>query len=73
MSAVFYLIGSTIMFIVGYVLGNKAGWREGHQNGLFKGAEITLKEIEKTLGSGLKSTLDWETTERLLKERLSRN
>jgi len=32
-----------------------------------------LKLVEKYSNGGLKSTLDWETTQRLLKEQMSKN
>ena len=41
--------------------------------GIYEGAEETLKLVEKYSNGGLKSTLDWETTQRLLKEQISKN
>ena len=41
--------------------------------GIYEGAEETLKLVEKYSNGGLKSTLDWETTQRLLKEQMSKN
>jgi hypothetical protein len=49
------------------------GLSSGYTRGLYEGAEETLKLIEKYSNGGLKSTLDWETTQRLLKEQMSRN
>ncbi len=42
--------------------------------GFYEGAEETLKLVEKYSNtSGLKSTLDWETTQRSLKEQMGKN
>ena len=49
------------------------GLSSGYTRGLYEGAEETLKFIEKYSNGGLKSTLDWETTQRLLKEQMSKN
>ena len=67
------LISSTALFI-GYIIGKKEGLSSGYMKGIYEGAEETLKLVEKYSNtSGLKSTLDWETTQRLLKEQMSKN
>lgn len=73
MSAVFYIIGSTIMFVFGFMLGNRQGWKEGNRRGVTEGVKMTLEEIHKAETRGLRSSLDWETTQRLLDERISKN
>ena len=63
------LLISIITLLVGYVIGKKEGLSNGYTKGIYEGAEETLKLVEKYSNtSGLKSTLDWETTQRLLKE-----
>ena len=67
------LISSTALF-VGYVIGKKEGLSSGYTKGIYQGAEETLKLVEKySNNGGLKSTLDWETTQRLLNEKMSKN
>ena len=68
------LLISSITLFIGYVIGKKEGLSNGYTKGIYEGAEETLKLIEKySNNGGLKSTLDWETTHRLLKEKMSRN
>ena len=67
------LLATSIALFIGYLLGRKEGLSSGYTRGLYVGAEETLKLIEKYSNGGLKSTLDWETTQRLLKEQMSRN
>ena len=68
------LLISSITLFVGYVIGKKEGLSNGYTKGIYEGAEETLKLVEKySNSSGLKSTLDWETTQRLLKEQMSKN
>ena len=68
------LLISSITLLVGYVIGKKEGLSNGYTNVIYEGAEETLKLVEKYSNtSGLKSTLDWETTQRLLKEKMSNN
>ena len=67
------LLISSITLFVGYVIGKKEGLSNGYTKGIYEGAEETLKLVEKYSNGGLKSTLDWETTQRLLKEQMSRN
>jgi len=68
------LLISSISLFVGYVIGKKEGLSSGYTKGIYEGAEETLKLVEKYSNtSGLKSTLDWETTQRLLKEQMSKN
>ena len=49
------------------------GLSSGYTRGLYEGAEETLKLVDKYSNGRLKSTLDWETTQRLLKEQMSKN
>ena len=67
------LLATSIALFIGYFLGRKEGLSSGYTRGLYEGAEETLKLIEKYSNGRLKSTLDWETTQRLLKEQMSRN
>ena len=65
---------SSITLFIGYIIGKKEGLSSGYSKGIYEGAEETLKLIEKySNNGGLKSTLNWETTQRLLKEQLSKN
>ena len=68
------LLATSIAMFVGYIIGKKEGLSSGYTKGIYEGAEETLKLVEKYSNtSGLKSTLDWETTQRLLKEQMSKN
>ena len=68
------LLISSITLFVGYIIGKKEGLSNGYIKGIYEGAEETLKLVEKySNNGGLKSTLDWETTQRLLKEQMSKN
>ena len=68
------LLATSIAIFVGYIIGKKEGLSSGYTKGIYEGAEETLKLVEKYSNtSGLKSTLDWETTQRLLKEQMSKN
>ena len=68
------LLISSITLFVGYIIGKKEGLSSGYTKGIYEGAEETLKLVEKYSNtSGLKSTLEWETTQRLLKEKMSKN
>lgn len=68
------LLGVSIALFIGYLLGKKEGLSSGYTRGLYEGAEETLKLVDKySNNGGLRSTLDWETTQRLLKEKMSRN
>jgi hypothetical protein len=58
---------SSITLFVGYVIGKKEGLSSGYTKSIYEGAEETLKLVEKYSNDGLKSTLDWETTQRLLR------
>ena len=66
------LLFASMALFAGYLIGKKEGISIGYSNGIFHGAEETLKLVEK-YNTGLKSTLDFETTQRLLKERMSKN
>ena len=58
------LLISSITLFVGYIIGKKEGLSNGYTKGIYKGAEETLKLVEKYSNtSGFKSTLDWETTQ----------
>ena len=67
------LLATSIALFIGYLLGKKEGLSSGYTRGLYEGAEETLKLVDKYSNGGLKSTLDWETTQRLLKEQMSKN
>ena len=68
------LLGISTAFFIGYLLGKKEGLSSGYTKGIYEGAEETLKLVDKySNNGGLKSTLDWETTQRLLKEKMSKN
>ena len=68
------LLATSIAMFVGYIIGKKEGLSSGYTKGIYEGAEETLKLVEKYSNtSGLKSTLDLETTQRLLKEQMSKN
>ena len=68
------LLISSITLFVGYIIGKKEGLSNGYTKGIYEGAEETLKLAEKySNNGGHKSTLDWETTQRLLKEQTSKN
>lgn len=57
---------SSITLFIGYIIGKKQGLASGYTKGIYEGAEKTLKLVEKYSNNGeLKSTLDWETTQRL--------
>ena len=68
------LLATSLALFIGYLLGKKEGLSSGYTRGLYEGAEETLKLVEKySKSDGLKSTLDWETTQRLLNEKMSKN
>ena len=68
------LLINSITLFVGHMIGKKEGLSNGYTKGIYEGAEETLKLVEKySDNGGLKSTLDWETTQRLLKEQMSEN
>ena len=68
------LLATSIALFIGYIIGKKEGLSSGYTKGIYEGAEETLKLVEKySNNGGLKSTLDWETTQRLLKEQMSKN
>ena len=67
------LLAISIALFIGYIIGKKEGLSSGYTKGIYEGAEETLKLVEKYSNGGLKSTLDWETTQRLLKEQMNKN
>lgn len=67
------LIITNVVFFIGYFIGKQKGVVEGKKEGFVDGMNTTFKEVEKLMNSGLTSTLDWETTQRLLNEKMSRN
>lgn len=73
MDAVAYLIGTIVLFLVGFF----AGWNKGVENGKIEGhregVQDTLKEVDKLMRGGLQSTLDWESSQQMLRERLWKN
>ena len=73
MNITILLLGVSIALLIGYLVGKKEGLSSGYTKGIYDGAEETLKLVERYSNGGLKSTLDWETTQRLLKEQMSKN
>ena len=68
------LLISSITLFIGYIIGKIEGLSSGYTKGIYEGAEETLKLIEKySNNGGLKSTLDWETTQRSSKEQMGKN
>lgn len=68
------LLISSITLFIGYIIGKKEGLSSGYTKGIYEGAEETLKLIEKySNNGGLRSTLDWEIIQKLLKEQMSKN
>ena len=67
------LIITNVVFFIGYFVGKQKGVVEGKSEGFLDGMNTTFRGVEKLMNSGLKSTLDWETTQRLLKEQMSKN
>ena len=67
------LIITNVVFFIGYFVGKQKGVVEGKREGFLDGMKTTFKEVEKLMNSSLTSTLDWETTQRLLNEKMSRN
>ncbi len=67
------LLATSISLFIGYIIGKKEGLSSGYTKGVYDGSEETLKLVEKYSNGGLKSTLDWDTTQRLLKEQMSKN
>ena len=67
------LIITNVVFFIGYFVGKQKGVVEGKKEGFVDGMNTTLKEVEKLMNSDLTSTLDWETTQRLLNEKMSKN
>ena len=62
------------MIVLGYIFGYQKGLKEGNQNGVIQGVKmIYSEEIYKAENGGLSSTLDWETTQRMLNEKMSKN
>ena len=62
------LLISSITLFVGYIIGKKEGLSNGYTKGIYEGEGEILKLVEKHSNyGGLKSTLDWETTQRLLR------
>lgn len=73
MEPITYLVGSTILYFIGYYLGMKQGEKNGRSIGFNEGINVALKEIDRYMRGGLQSTLDWETAQRLLQEKMSKN
>ena len=67
------LIIVNVIYVIGYFIGEEKGRTEGMTEDFQDGIRITLNEVNKLMNGRLKSTLDWETTERLLNEKMSRN
>jgi|GEM_PF-3945092 len=73
MDAIFYLIGSTVLFIAGFYIGYSKGEENGRLNGFKDGINTTLTEIDSLMKGGLRSPLDWETAQQLMNEKMGRN
>ena len=82
------LVGISVastMFLVGFFVGQAQGVTTAsklggaktgvktYQDGLIDGAQIALELVDKHMKGGLTSVLDWETAQRLLNEKMSRN
>lgn len=61
------------MFFAGYYLGMQQGHKDGKSLGFNEGVRITLKEVDRYMKGGLESPLDWDTAQRLIREKMSRN
>ena len=73
MSAIVYLIGSTVMFFAGFYIGFQKGDENGRSSGFDEGVKATLTEMDRYMKGGLKSPLDWETAQQLMREKMSKN
>lgn len=73
MEILFILIITNTVFFIGFMIGKGKGINEGRRLGYIDGINTTLDELKKLMTGGLKSTLDWETTQRLLNEKMSKN
>ncbi|MFD2532540.1 hypothetical protein ACFSVN_08795 [Gracilimonas halophila] len=73
MSAIVYLIGSTVMFFTGFYIGFQKGHENGYSSGFDEGVNATLNEMDRFMKGGLKSPLDWETAQQLMREKMSKN
>ncbi|MFP8489188.1 hypothetical protein ACKGJO_08790 [Gracilimonas sp. Q87] len=73
MNALVYLIGTTVMFFIGYYLGMQQGHKDGKLAGFNEGLRVALQEIDQYMKGGLESPLDWDTAQRLMREKMSRN
>jgi len=73
MSAIIYLVGSTVMFFAGFYIGFQKGVENGRLSGFDDGVKAILKEMDRYMKGGLKSPLDWETAQQLMRERMSKN
>ena len=68
-----YAAGRHQGFVKGSQEGAADGFRRGAQEGFAKGIKAALEELDKAMRGGLTSALDWETAQRLLRERMGRN
>tara|TARA_B100001248_G_C26997800_1_gene281984 strand:- start:12 stop:245 length:234 start_codon:yes stop_codon:yes gene_type:complete len=67
-------VKNTLSILYFYFNLDKEGLSNGYTKGIYEGAEETLKLVEKYSNtSDLKSTLDWETTQRSSKEQMGKN
>ena len=73
MEAIYYLIGSTLLFISGFYLGMRKGEEQGRIIGFQDGIKTTLTEIDYVMKGGLKTPLDWETAQQLLRQKMGKN
>lgn len=73
MNALIYFIGTTVMFFAGYYFGMQQGHKDGKVIGFNDGVKITFQVVDQYMRGGLTSTLDWETAQKLLREKMSKN
>ena len=68
-----YAVGRHQGFLKGSQEGANDAYRKGAQEGFIKGMQAALEELDKAMRGGLSSPLDWETAQRLLRERMGLN
>lgn len=73
MDALIYLIGTIVLFLVGFFAGWNKGVEAGKTEGYREGVQESLREVDKIMRGGLNSTLDWESSQQMLREKLWKN
>lgn len=61
------------MYFIGYYIGNQQGHKDGVVKGFDDGVKVALHEVDRYMRGGLTSSLDWETAQRLLREKMCKN